>query len=702
MKKNAMILLAAASITLAYGASDKLWLSNGNVTMGIEASDLDSISIDKDGNLQVATLNNGTQVLGSAAGFSAKAAADDATDEVVITYNGDEVSVVNPYAFNGVQVTTDGADVVVNADTEKAAKEVVYRLTGKTTTGSFKIYSTYKLEILLDNADITNDNGAAINIQTGKRTTIRVPEGTTSTLCDSKKYSTPGGEDEKATIFSEGQIEFRAKGTLNVTGTKKHAICSDDYVDIKNTKINILSAASDGIHANDYVTMQSGTLTMTNLGGDGIDADDEGYITMEGGKMDITIAADSSKGLKASGGAITVKGGELKFTMTGNTVIKDNEPSYCSAIKVGKDFTMEGGDINITSTGEAGKGISVDGNAYFNGGAVKIDVSGKGGTFTTASSTTDSYAAKCINVEKDAVILGGEFTLDTQSTATGGKCLKVDGTLVIGDENQGPTIKATTRGNQFSVGSGNTGYWAPGGGGMGGGGGWNNNSDHCNPKVIRVGGNFTINNGDFDLASTATTEGGECLESKATLNINGGNIACTTYDDCINATTAININGGNIYCYSTNNDAIDSNGKLTVAGGVIIALGARSPECGLDCDANSNFTLKGGTIVAAAGSNNTPSGSGTSQRVVYTSTTLNTSTDYTFTDASGNFLLNFRSPINFSYSANFMVSSPSMTSTGQSVKMYTGATVSGGDTFHGLTTGASYTGGSLKSTLTTR
>jgi hypothetical protein len=43
-----------------------------------------------------------------------------------------------------------------------------------------------------------------------------------------------------------------------------------------------------------------------------------------------------------------------------------------------------------------------------------------------------------------------------------------------------------------------------------------------------------------------------------------------------------------------------------------------------------------------------------------------------------------------------------MKSTGLKIKEYTGASVSGGETFNGLTTGATYTGGTLKTTLTTR
>ncbi len=707
MKKNTTFALATTAVIAlgAYAATERLWFENNTISLGLDVENLDSISI-KDGQLNVATINNGNFAFDLANVNKATATANDETTEVLINYDGDVATVVNPYAFTGVDITVDGADVTVNAAVAEASREVVYHLSGTTTTGSFKIYSDYKLEVLLDNASITNDNGSAINIQTGKKTTLRVPDKTVSTLCDSKKYNTPDGEDEKATLFSEGQIEFRGKGTLNITGTKKHAICSDDYVELKNTTINILSAASDGIHANDYVSILSGNLTMTNLSGDGIDADDEGYINIEGGNLDITVSGDSNKGIKASGGAINISNGSIALTMSGNSVIKNNDPSYCSGIKAGTDFNMSGGAVTIRSTGTAGKGISVDGNATITGGDIDIEVAGAGGTYTTTSSTTDSYSATCLTVDGNANILAGNLTLNTTSAASGGKCIKVDGALTFGDTDNIPVVTATTRGSRFQVTSSTSnGGWNGGGGNRPGGnfgGGGNNNTDYCNPKVIKAVGNLTVNNGIFTITCTSSGDGGEGLESKDTLTINGGELTISTYDDCINASNQITITGGKIYCHASGNDAIDSNGKITISGGEIIALGASQPEAGIDCDYNSNFTLTGGIIVSLAGSNNTPGTSATTQRVVYTTGSFNTSTTYTLLDSNGNFVLSFRPPVSYSSNSNLMFSSPVMTAKNKSFKLYTGGTVTGGETFNGLTTDATYTAGTLKSTLTTK
>ncbi len=57
------------------------------------------------------------------------------------------------------------------------------------------------------------------------------------------------------------------------------------------------------------------------------------------------------------------------------------------------------------------------------------------------------------------------------------------------------------------------------------------------------------------------------------------------------------------------NDAVDSNGTITVSGGILIALGSDVPEGGIDCDSDSRFTYTGGTIIALGGTNQLPQSS---------------------------------------------------------------------------------------------
>ena len=720
MKQKRAYSIAALMMCIAAStafSADYLFFHRATTQLGIPAKSVATITLSDDGKtVNLNTTDGQTHALTRAEVSSITPSTysdDDADPEVEINFDGTTATVINPYAFEGVEVTVDGANVTINADTDE--REVVYHLTGTTTNGSLKVYSNYKLELLLDNAQITNPNGAAINIQTGKKTTVRIPSGTESSLCDGSTYTnTPDGEDEKGTLFSEGQIEFRGKGTLNVSGLKKHAIASDDYVELKNTTINILKGASDGIHVNDYFLMESGTLSMTDLGGDGIDADDNGYITINGGTINLTVSSDSKKGLKSGEAPITISGGDITIATSGAVEVTDGDPSYCTAIKANGDLTVTGGKINITASGTAGKGISVDGNALLQGGTYAITVNGAGGSYTTASSTSDGYSSTCISIGGNLELTGGTYTLTTGSAATGGKCIKVDGDAqfgATGGTSADFTLTATTNGARFSIGSssssGGGNNWGGGWGGWGapGGGNWGGGNDpsgnYSNPKVIKAEGNLTVNAGSLNLTAT-NGDGGEGLESKKVLTVNGGTIEISTYDDCINAASDITINDGQISCTASNNDGIDSNGTIHINGGTIVSFGTTSPECGIDCDSSSNFTLKGGTIVAIGGDNNTPSGSGTSQRVITYSTSVKTTTTYTLVDASGNLLLSFCSPRTYSSSAQMMFSAPLLTTKSATVTIYSGATLSGGTTFHGLTTGGTYSGGTKVTTATTK
>ena len=143
---------------------------------------------------------------------------------VRITFDGDTAIVTgNPTT---VMVSVEGAHVTVTS----AAKHVRYIVKGTTPDGSLKFYSQRKFQLQLDSVDITNPHGAAINNQCGKSLYLVLNAGKVNTLRDGEEYAMVEGEDQKAALFSEGQILVSGKGRLDVYSVGKHCVASDDYI----------------------------------------------------------------------------------------------------------------------------------------------------------------------------------------------------------------------------------------------------------------------------------------------------------------------------------------------------------------------------------------------------------------------------------------------------------------------------------------
>lgn len=637
-------------------------------------------------------------------------------EEILVTYAADGVRVKNPYAFDGVQLTVGSGNAVTAESTLDVA--LAYRLSGSG-TGAFNLYSIKKQTLVLDGLQLISPDGPALNLQSKKKSTIRLADGTTNVLEDADTYTTVGTEDRKGTLFSEGQLVFEGDGALRLTGRYKHAICTDDYCEIDGGTLTVAGAAADGIHANDYIVMNGGYVTVTNVGGDGWEAE-AGDVLINGGTLTMDVAADDTKGVKCSGtlqvnggevalnvsgaqskgfksGAhILIQGGTLRFTCSGNVVVTSGEPSYCTAIKSDSSFVQTDGDITITHSGTAGKGISCDGYVRLDGGRQQITVNGSGGTYTNSSNATDTYGATCLKCDGDLLMVAGTYTY--LATGSGGKCISTDGNAVYGDDTRGPTLTASTSGSKVSGSSGTT-VTGPGGrpGGWPGSPGGSSSSSSGNPKALKSTGALTVNNGTFMLSTTS--DGGEGMESKTTLTINGGAITANTYDDALQAAQVIVINGGQIYAYASNNDAIDSNGTLTVNGGITLCSGASSPEEGFDCDQNT-FAITGGVLVGLGGSSSTPTTSACTQRSVLYRATVAQGTLVTLQSAAGEHVLSFTMPRSYSGQCQMLLSAPGLTAS-TSYTLYQGGSVTGGSSFQGLTTGGTYTPGSASKTFTT-
>ena len=428
----------------------------------------------------------------------------------IFTINFSETGVTCNSSVSDVKYTiTDKTHIVINSTRSK----VGYIVRGTCSNGSLKIYSTKKFQITTNGLTLTNPKGPAINIQSGKTVYFTLGARET-TLCDGETYAAPAlklnpdgteeKEDQKGTIFSEGQLIFNGTGTLNVTSKGGHAICSDDYIRVRSGNINILSAAKDGFHTNDLFRVgrtasASPTITI-NASSDGVDCG-KGYVLIEAGKIEITSGGEAfnvSNTETPEAANFTINGGFIKATTTGEKA---------AIVKAGNNFTQGGGIIQGTVKGGGSKIINCDGNIHITAGKLTATAQG--------------------SLSSDATTAGG-FKSNGSTTIDGGKI----------------AIECTGEGSK----------------------GFN-----CN-------GTLTINGGRIALLATAQNFEREGYDRKTRaittigLDINGGKVYTKAYDHAINA-ESININGGEVQAISTSTTG--TAGTITQKGGWLLTKDAK-------------------------------------------------------------------------------------------------------------------------------
>ena len=340
---------------------------------------------------------------------------------VKVTFSGSSAAVTG--TSDAFTVSVSGAGVTI---TNKGDESVIYELSGSSSDGYFKLYSSRKQELLLNGLTLTNKKGAAINNQSHKRTYV-VVKGT-NTLADGSSYTqTPSDEDEKAAFFSEGQLVFSGDGTLTVNATGKAGITSDDYVRFMSSPtVKVTSSAGHGVRGKEAVIVSDGT-------------------------VDVNVSGTGKKGI-SSDTLVYFGGGVTTIKATGSAGEVDGELTGVAGIKADLRFEIQDGVLDITCTGTGAKGISGDNVAYFRGGTVTVNVTGDnygtsssgghggggghggpgggpgGGQGGQGSSSSDnSVASKAIKFDGNMYISGGKITASSAKH----EAVEAKGVLVV-------------------------------------------------------------------------------------------------------------------------------------------------------------------------------------------------------------------------------------------------------------------------------
>ena len=404
-----------------------------------------------------------------------------------------------------------------------------------------------------------------------------------------------------------------------------------------------------GICVDDYLHIYEGNIIVKEAASDAFHAND--YIRIDAGTLLVKSIGD---GLDCEKGYITINGGTLEITTEG-------EKGH--AIKSATSTTVNSiGKITLKVSGNASKGFSCNGDMTIIQGDISITTAGDAMWDTSDSDISSASGIKC---DGNLTIDGGDIAI--ASTGKGGKGISVDGELVV----NGGNINVSTSGGRFTYGQ-----------------------DDTSAKAIKSDGNMTINSGNIIIKTSGTEAEG--LESKATLTINSGVIEIEAYDDCINAENHIEFTGGKVYCSSKTNDGIDSNGTLTISGGIIISASSGNPEGGFDCD-QSRFSITGGIIIGIGGSTSTPTTSACTQYSLIYGANLGAGSIIYIESDGGKETLTFRLP----KASTTMLFSSSALIANTEYTIYSGGSINGENSFHGLYTGATYSKGTAVTSFTT-
>jgi hypothetical protein len=341
-------------------------------------------------------------------------------NQIVITYNSSAASVSG--TVSGVTVTADGAYITVNS----TVKGVDYVLKGSTDDGQFKIYSDKKYKLTLGGVSITCKKGPAVNSQCSKRAYIVLTDGTENTVSDVSSYAT-SEEDQKGTVFSEGELLLSGSGKLNVNANVKAGISSDDYVLVRpKTNISIKTSVGNGIKANEAVYIKGGVINISASGTAAKGLSSDSLVNISGGRTTVitTGGGEYDSDEKDATGSAGVKA-DYTFAMNGGELLLKSTGAGGKCISSDGTITVNDGTIKVITTGQkytygqydtSPKGIKSDGNMTVNGGSVRVRATGgegsegveSKGTLTVNAGTVECYAYDdAINTAKAMTFAGG-------------------------------------------------------------------------------------------------------------------------------------------------------------------------------------------------------------------------------------------------------------------------------------------------------
>ena len=474
--------------------------------------------------------------------------------------------------------------------------------------------NSFKTEVAIDmsNPVAKTENGVEITVNGGH---VTANHGSEKSIC----YVVSG---------------TTSNGSLTILGDKKYEVMLNgtDITNPDSAAVNLLSKKRAFIVLNGDNKVSDGTASKN---------DHKGAFYCKGkllfsGSGSLSVYGNYNNGIHSADYILFSAGNNIYVNSTTNNGIKAND-----------GIIVNGGILNVETSGSGAKGLNSEDDIVINGGRTTVIATGNGEWDTE---DLETKAAACIKADSVLTIKGGEVYV--KATGSGGKGLKADWEAYI----SGGKVRVVTEGGlYYSNGSQeNLNYT----------GNTDNLDDNytSSPKGIKVGtknvhGVLTISGGDIMVRTNGTN--GEGIESKGTLDVTGGSVMVSAHDDGINSSGDLTISDGTVVTVGTTNDGIDANGDMYLKGGTLVAFGAGGAEGGIDINEQKKLYISGTNIFGIGGRVDGSLGA-TTQGIITTSGSVNANQTVTVSNGSTT-LATFPMPPYSYQNGTILVSVPGMT-----------------------------------------
>ena len=260
-----------------------------------------------------------------------------------------------------VKITLSGKTAACNSSNVQIEDGVVtikaagvYVLSGTLTDGTVVVDAgdDDKVQLVFDGVSITAADYAAIYAKNADKVFVTLTEGTENTLTVSGDYVQTDDNNVDAVIFAKCDLTLGGSGSLTVKDTTGHGIVSKDDLVVTSGTYTI-DSQDHCLNGKNSVRIADGTFTIT-CDEDGIHAgnDDQqdGYIYIEGGDIDISVGDDAMH----AEGLLIITGGDI-----------DISKSY-EGIE-GYKILVTGGDIDVVANDDGFNAARPDSNGQSDG-----------------------------------------------------------------------------------------------------------------------------------------------------------------------------------------------------------------------------------------------------------------------------------------------------------------------------------------------